>query len=260
MGGFFRRFTGGGRRQKNMTVAPPPPNHIDVVALLADVLKAGDIHVARNADSLVLNSGLELVPSWLETRTNDPAAVGTSTQIQARHPTRFPQGLLEYQHAQSTNALEALRSGFEQWRGIDLPVLMDALQVTSTECLSMQMDFPMPDGTPARHRRILMGPVSHLVANADNVSADEDEHPFCPCCLFMQNFDAFQAAVNSDGVSAIRLFVARDGTGQISADCRINGEDYLAGVDALRAYARSWPERGFEFRKQYVLIQPVPAD
>lgn len=39
-----------------------------------------------------------------------------------------------------------------------------------------------------------------------------------------------------------------------SADCCVNGEDYTPGIDALRAYATTWPGTGSEFRKQYVLI------
>jgi hypothetical protein len=44
----------------------------------------------------------------------------------------------------------------------------------------------------------------------------------------------------------------------MQADCRVNGEDWLAGADALRAYVATWPDRGLETRKQYVLIGPKP--
>jgi hypothetical protein len=44
----------------------------------------------------------------------------------------------------------------------------------------------------------------------------------------------------------------------VQADCRVNGEDWSAGAEALRAYVTRWPDRGFEFRKQYVVIQSPP--
>ena len=40
------------------------------------------------------------------------------------------------------------------------------------------------------------------------------------------------------------------------ADCRVNGDDFEPGAIALRAYATTWPDAGYEFRKQYVIFQP----
>jgi hypothetical protein len=42
----------------------------------------------------------------------------------------------------------------------------------------------------------------------------------------------------------------RDEDGTPGADCRINGEDYESGMEALRSYVATWPEAGLEFRKQ----------
>ena len=49
------------------------------------------------------------------------------------------------------------------------------------------------------------------------------------------------------------LFELTDG--QMQADFRVNGIDYPAGAAALVRYAQSWPDRGLEYRKQYVCIQ-----
>ena len=43
--------------------------------------------------------------------------------------------------------------------------------------------------------------------------------------------------------------------GRIEADCRVNGVDRPEGAAALVRYAQTWPDRGFEYRKQYVCIQ-----
>ncbi len=34
----------------------------------------------------------------------------------------------------------------------------------------------------------------------------------------------------------------------------MNGEDFEPGKAALRKYAATWPDRGVEFRKQYVVV------
>jgi len=49
--------------------------------------------------------------------------------------------------------------------------------------------------------------------------------------------------------------VSRDTEGHIEADCRVNGVDRPEGAAALMRYAKTWPDRGFEYRKQYVGIQ-----
>lgn len=37
----------------------------------------------------------------------------------------------------------------------------------------------------------------------------------------------------------------------------LDGEDFAPAVESLTAYASKWPERGLEFRKQYVVIRSV---
>jgi hypothetical protein len=57
----------------------------------------------------------------------------------------------------------------------------------------------------------------------------------------------------------IRLFAMRGQDGTAGADCRLNGEDWEPGKNALIAYVNSWPDRGVEFRKQYVILQSQAA-
>jgi hypothetical protein len=37
----------------------------------------------------------------------------------------------------------------------------------------------------------------------------------------------------------------------------VNGEDFEPGRAALAKWVEKWPSRGFEFRKQYVILQTV---
>lgn len=151
---------------------------------------------------------------------------------------------------------ESFRSGIENWADLDLLVILDSHEDMPKESLSMQMNalaFVVKKGTS---RRLLMGPTSHLAQNP--LPEDTDEHPFCPCCLFTNSIDAFKILIESELYIGIRLFAARNTDGSVAADCRVNGEDYEAGAQALMRYAESWPQRGLEFRKQYAVIQTIP--
>jgi hypothetical protein len=118
------------------------------------------------------------------------------------------------------------------------------------------MSFPAKDGQPARDRRVILGPVMHFMETPPaNNTTNEDAHPFCPCCLLTNSFPAFKELMESDRFGGVRLFAARDEDGTPQADCRVNGDDWEPGAQALREYAKTWPEAGYEFRKQYVVLQ-----
>jgi hypothetical protein len=121
----------------------------------------------------------------------------------------------------------------------------------------MEMTFPPKDGKPERVRRAVLGPVTHMSQTPPDAA---EEHPFCPCCLLTNCFDAFEDLITADAFYGLRLFALRDGDGKPGADCRINGEDWEKGAEALRAYARTWSALGYEFRKQYVVLQSVEPD
>ena len=52
----------------------------------------------------------------------------------------------------------------------------------------------------------------------------------------------------------------RDGKGKAQADCRVNGSDWEKGAEALRHYVATWPEAGFEMRKQYVVLHTINTE
>jgi hypothetical protein len=52
----------------------------------------------------------------------------------------------------------------------------------------------------------------------------------------------------------------RDANGDPQADCRVNGDDWDKGTEALRKYVGTWPAAGFEMRKQYVVVQTILKD
>src|SRR5262249_27102700 len=149
-------------------------------------------------------------------------------------------GLFEYQHSAANSVADALRDGFDQWAQVDLVPLLDALEQKPAGCTFMEMSFPEKEGQPSRIRRAILGPVAHFMSKPPN-RPENEEHPFCPCCLLTNSFQAFEQFITGAGFFALRLFAARDEQGAPQADCRVNGEEYEPGKAALRAYAQSWP-------------------
>jgi len=175
-----------------------------------------------------------------------------------RHPHKFPITFFEYQHSFGETAEVSTRNGFRDWSKLDLPTILDATKTELKNCTALEMEFP--NGKP---RRIVLGPVSvwgrPKTAETNPAGIDEGHPPFCPCCLFVNSFEAFKGLVESSQFAAIRLFATRGDDGAVQADCRMNGEDFPDGASALMRYASSWPGLGFEARKQYVIVQDKPT-
>ncbi|BEP41253.1 DUF6348 family protein [Variovorax sp. V15] len=234
----------------------------DLTELLLETLEARGHEPVREREGWLRlpGSGLWLWPQITSYWANSDGSVRTSSTIEVAHAELLPKGLFEFQHSVGADIAASLTRGFDLWAQVDLVVFLDALSADAaglSHCTSMQMNWEAKEaeGRPARERRVLFGPVAHQHAKE---AAEEEEHPFCPCCLFTNTWDAFKPQIESDGLYGVRLYAARDAEGDVQADCRINGEDWPAGADALRAYAAQWPDRGFEFRKQYVVIQSPP--
>jgi hypothetical protein len=235
----------------------------DLLRVAADVLRQFGHTVTTDApDALrVAPAGLTLRPVLRHFQPLDDGAGTTSvTTIHADHPDFGGQEVFEYQHASGETLEAAIRSGFEQWAQVDLPVLLDALAAQPANCALMEMAFPdAPDGTPGLARRAVLGPIAHFARNPASQPSDGDGgHSFCPCCFLTQNIDAFKPLVESTGFHAIRFYAARGDDGEPQADCRVNGEDHADGAAALRRYVTTWPDAGLEFRKQYVILQNAP--
>jgi hypothetical protein len=194
----------------------------------------------------------------------DDGSVQTTTTIEINHETLCPAGTFEYQHAAGESASESLQQGFDAWANWDLPVLSEALLDQFDRCMVMAMSLPEREGVPARTRQLIFGPPARAMVKqpdrpAPPAEQSDDEHDFCPCCLITRSFEAFREQIEGDGFFAVRLFAMRNASGGYEADCRVNGVDWPAGAEALVKYAETWPDIGFEFRKQYVAIRTVPA-
>jgi len=220
----------------------------DLTTSLAAALNALGHAASAKGDWVDLDGGFSLVPRVVSVEPLDNAGVNTTTTIQVAHASLVPGGIFEYQHSSGADIRESLAKGFKDWAEYDLPVLLDAQRDKATLCMVAEME---PD------RRLVFGPPVHM---AQKTGGAPSEHEFCPCCLVTKNIDAFDDLLRDGKFHGIRLFVSRDAEGRIEADCRVNGVDRPEGAEALKRYAKSWPDRGLEYRRQYVCIQARAAE
>jgi hypothetical protein len=234
---------------------------VDLVELAAAVLEKHGHSVSRHKQWLgIPASGFVILPRLVDMRPTDKGSAHTTSTIQVHHPVLVPGGVFEYQHSFGNTAEESLRIGFDQWAKVDFVSFQDAALDKPRNCSFMVGTFPEKDGAPPRSRRAILGPVAHFMANPPPqpaVPGEGDEHSFCPCCLLTRTFPAHKQFFEGDGFFGLRFFAARNQNGEPQADCRVNGEDWEPGAEALREYVRTWPGTGYEFRKQYVILQTV---
>lgn len=245
----------------------------NLVTLMAAALKEHG-HAVQKEDTWLVHKDSEfvLLPRLIHLQPLEKSGVRTTTTIQIHHPTLVAEGTFEYQHSTGDNLEDSCCKGFDQWVETDFVALIEALQPKPATCTTLRMNFPPKDRTPTYSRRAVLGPVAHYVQNpgickkqkvpnAGEVQGEQCEaHDFCPCCLLTKSFDAFKELIEGSGFYGLRLFAARDGKGAPQADCRVNGTDWEKGAEALRMYAATWPEAGYEFRKQYVVLHTVEEE
>jgi Family of unknown function (DUF6348) len=234
----------------------------DVIDIAASVLKEHGELIKREKTWLVHKaSQFTLMPQLVSFKPLDSGGVQTATTIQVNHPVLVPDGLFEYQHSTGNTMADSICKGIKQWVQVDFAPLLDALQAKPASCTAMEMSFPAKDGKPARIRRAVLGPVMHFMQKPPAGQTDggkesnPDEHPFCPCCMLTNSFSAFKELMEGDQFCGLRLFAARGEDGAPQADCRLNGDDWEPGAQALREYVKTWTPAGYEFRKQYVVLQ-----
>jgi len=220
----------------------------DLVTTLAATLTALKHKPTVKRDWVELDGGFSLLPQVVSVEPLENAGVNTTTTIQVSHASLVPGGVFEFQHASGTDIRDSLAKGFREWAEYDLPVFLEALRTEPALCMFAEME---PD------RRLVFGPPVHM---AQKTGGAPGEHDFCPCCLITKNIGAFDELVKDRAFYGIRLFVMRNADGRIEADCRVNGVERSAGAAALIEYAKSWPDRGTEYRKQYVCIQTRSAE
>ncbi|MBC3907103.1 hypothetical protein H8L47_05965 [Undibacterium sp. NL8W] len=225
----------------------------ELTLALFEVLTAEEIKLRWHDNYLALEDGLLLAVERVETVTLAEDKFRTCTRIYACHAGYFPQGLSEYQHAMGATESEAILEGLRTWAKMDLLVLLDATREQPLNCTVIEMNTSAETEEGKSFRQVILGPVAHLASLP--APKKKEEHPFCPCCLFTESMPAFHDLLQTSDFIGIRLFASRDNEGKLAADCRVNGEDFLPAVEHLKQYAEKWPQRGLEFRKQYVVIR-----
>ncbi len=221
--------------------------------LLAEALRARGEKVKEYSSWLTLPGDLVLLRRLVNAAQRDDGRWQVATTVEARHAVHFPLGVFEFQHTFDPDVGQALTKGFEQFVDLDFPALTECRGGALRQCTSVSFHrATAPLGLPFS-RRAVLGPIIHTVA--ENATAAPDPHPFCPCCFFTHAIKALQPKLREREFFAIRLFAVRPAPGELTADCRVNGVEWEEGKPALLAYAATWPDRGFELRKQYIALQ-----
>jgi hypothetical protein len=228
---------------------------VNLVSCLADVLKLSGYIFEQYNSHLKLQSGFLLQPRFVTFQLLDNGDFRTVTTINIHHEKLITQGIFEYQHSAESGLERAIVKGLQNWIDTDLVVLIDAKEQELKNSTLLTIRFPEEETKEAFERRVVLGfPMHYYVDRSIDI---EEEHPFCPCCLFTNSYQAFAEQIETTDFYAIRFFVMRDEAGEINADCRVNGEDWEVGKQALIEYGKTWNDRGFEFRKQYIVIQTL---
>lgn len=227
----------------------------DILRCLADVLKTGGNSCSVRKSWIEVEPGFILQPRLVSLQPLEKGGVQTLTTVEVTNAAGIPAGVFEFQHSTGDDIQASITKGFNSWMEGDLPVFVDALREQPEQCTYLQIEPAA--GTGLGKRRVVLGPVGHLVTRpAEN---EQEEHPFCPCCLFTKTGEIWKEKVDGSDFYGIRLFAMRGPDGSAGADCRVNGEDWDAGKAALIEYVKSWPDRGVEFRKQYIIMQSRPT-
>ena len=230
----------------------------DLLQILSSTMRDAGHTVRVKKGWLEVDDGFIILPQFVSMQPLEPSGVSTCSTIEVRHSDRIPHGVFEYQHSNGEYLTVSFAKGFEKWLEIDFAVLQDAVLKEPKKSMSLQMTFPAKGGNPPMYRRVLLGPVSFNRADSSGAPPLDDEHqPFCPCCLFTSLSEPLKPHLEDTGFCAIRFFATRDADGVPAADCRINGMDWELGKQALLEYVGRWPGQGFEFRKQYGVLQSV---
>lgn len=232
---------------------------VDLVKCLAAVLADEGHECSVEGEILIIRScQLVLRPQFESFQPTHPKGAKVCSTIAFSHQQFGTARPFEYQHATGNSLADAFADGFKSWSRLDLPAILDALRPKPADCTTMEMIVqPTETKYAPRRRRAVLGPTAHM-AQKDEVAVDS-KHDFCPCCLLTNSFSAFDSLFKADALYGIRLFAMRGESGVAEADCRVNGEDFEEGRAALMKYAESWPDRGFEYRKQYVILQTIDA-
>lgn len=228
----------------------------DLLSSLAGALSAAGHPIIRRKSWIEVNRDFTIMPQVIAVHPLADGGVRTSTTLQVAHRTLVPGGVFEYQYSTGDDIKSALRKAFEAWVASDFPVFLDALLAQPDKCTTMQMISGAQSDADG-DRRLIFGPPTHAVSYS--ALTKEASHDFCPCCLFTNTHDAFKEILTGTQFHGVRLYAVRNTDGSLEADCRVDGREWVAGKEALIQYAETWPDRGFEYRKQYVGIQSWPG-
>ena len=207
----------------------------------------------------VKDNGYYLFPLLINFSHDNDNGFKIFATIQIHHKEIFPDGIFEYIYPQkqATNLADGLFDLFNTWVDLDWETLDDCLKLKNSKYMSMEIELE----DVVKH--VFYGPVlSYPNVDVEKLKVkgiDPDPYidEFCPCCLFTNSMEAFDAQIkDTEKNYAVRLFATKNVNGEVEADCRINGEEYPQAEEYLKKYASTWKECDIiKIRKQYIIIR-----
>ena len=200
---------------------------------------------SEQEDCVLLNENIAIIVLLVENVKTDETNFKTTISIEVKHREKELNNIFEVHQEQGDDPEASAIEGIEKWVRNDLGVILDALNHTNQFTAHLRLDSDTREP-----RAIVTGPILHKAEKPPI----KDEEPFTERSFTMNLLKPLKPLLDEHTFYALRFFVAKNREGEVEANCRLNGADFEEGRKALLEYAKTWPSRGFELRRQFVVI------
>lgn len=177
--------------------------------------------------------------------------------IKTRHEGLFPDGIFEFAYGGGTDMESAIIDAAYRWIQSDFNTIHDLL-CTAKEHNHDGNKADVVSMTPQGEVlgwEIVFGPLISTTIEGVKQKISQDE-------IFWRLFDVItEDLLGEKGIYPIKFFAIQNEKNEIDADCRLNGQDWQKGREALLEYIREWNLKDiFHWRKQYVIVVNRPIE
>ena len=173
--------------------------------------------------------------------------------IRTRHEELFPDGMYEYAYGLGETEEAATVNAVYRWIESDFNAIHDWLCTNAehdhSDSKTEAVSFSEEEGVMAWE--VILGPLIRTASEQLQEEIYQDD-------FFLKMFDTLNTyLLGYKGLYPIKCFVMVDQAGEISLDCRVNGQAWAEGGAFLKKYAESWGLKNeTHWRKQYFIIAP----
>lgn len=170
----------------------------------------------------------------------------------------FPGPIFEFVYGWGSSTKVATINAFERWIDSDFPVIHDFLADHKLEN-GHTSEVKIASNSGETGEQIswkgIIGPL--LIFKGGEVVYDQENRNEIIKPLFEAITGDF---LGRRGMYPIRCFMSKNSDQQIEVDCRVNGEEWKRGYDALVECCQRWEVQDYLFWKQYLLIYSLEGN